>query len=618
MKSISPSVPVWALALPFGLHVTAAGCAGRRAAGEPSGRQVDSMEATVARLQSALPRLMTAGGVPGASVALVDGGQVVWARAFGVADATTGAPVTERTVFEAGSLSKPLVAYATLVLADAGRLDLDAPLVRLLAAADRAVLSAAGGDPALSRISARHVLTQTSGLPNEAPRAGPLRTGFVPGERFSYSGEGFRLLQRALEHATGERLDTLVRRIALDPLGMTASSYVWLPEYDALKASGHDLAGEATGRRRASSPNAAASLETTAADYARFVAALLEPGTTDQGRGLRADLRRSIVMPATPVDPRCVICVGRGPETVVSSPWLAWGLGWGLARVQAPGVGAPAPDAAWHPWHWGDNGDMQAFVAADPARGRAVVVLTNSANGMSIMPDVVHAVFGAPHPAFAWLGYERHDAPERVLARAVLARGAAALREWPQARRASTAVGPDAIGLSEARVAQLGTTLLGKERAADAAGVLALAADAYPRSAAVRVALGDAYRRLGDVPRAIGSYRAALGIDSTDQRVARALRRLERPVRVAPALLDAYAGRYTAPFGGLTVTRAGDQLLVRVAGEPTTELVALSERRFLVGDDGGPEITFETDDRGRVTHAQLHLRGQEIRAPRTP
>jgi hypothetical protein len=53
-----------------------------------------------------------------------------------------------------------------------------------------------------------------------------------------------------------------------------------------------------------------------------------------------------------------------------------------------------------------------------------------------------------------------------------------------------------------------------------------------------------------------------------------------------------------------------------VAGEPTTELVALTERRFLVGDDGGPEITFASDPAGRVTHALLHLRDQEFRAPR--
>jgi tetratricopeptide (TPR) repeat protein len=274
----------------------------------------------------------------------------------------------------------------------------------------------------------------------------------------------------------------------------------------------------------------------------------------------------------------------------------------------------------WLLWHWGDNGDMQAFVAGDPAAGRALVVLTNSANGMSIMPDLVQAVFGGAfgveHPAWAWPGYERFDAPQRVLARAVLARGPDALRAWRAAHPGAATTGSERVGLSEARLVQLGEALVGKERARDAAGVLEAAVEAYPRSVSAQAALGDAYRRLGERERAVRSYHAALALDSTSERVARALRRLERPVVVASEHLAAYVGRYQAPFGVIAVSREGDQLLVRVAGEPTTELVALTERRFLVGDDGGPEITFVSDPAGRVTHALLHLRDQEFRAPR--
>src|SRR5215472_13521939 len=84
------------------------------------------------RLDELVPRLMREGDVPGVSVAVVRDGSVVWHRAFGVKDAGTGAPVDDNTIFEAASLSKPVFAYAVMKLADAGRLDLDAPLTKYL------------------------------------------------------------------------------------------------------------------------------------------------------------------------------------------------------------------------------------------------------------------------------------------------------------------------------------------------------------------------------------------------------------------------------------------------------------------------------------------------------
>jgi CubicO group peptidase (beta-lactamase class C family) len=562
--------------------------------------------------------------VPGASVSLVEEGRVVWTRGFGVTNAVTGQPVSEHTVFEAASLGKPLVAYTTLLLADSGRLDLDTPLLRLLSPAESAALAAPERDPRLQTVTARHVLTHTSGLPNEPPRGGALRTAFPPGERFSYSGEGFRLLQRALEHLTGERLDTLVRRLVFVPLGMTQSSFVWLPSYDTLKASGHDLGGDTTGRRRITTPNAAASLETTAADYGRFLAAVVGHGAADShvtvSPALRESTRRAMQQPALHVDERCVVCLDRVGQAALPAPALGWGLGWGLARIDAGAVSASAGGERWLMWHWGDNGDFQAFAVGDPAIGRALVVFTNSPNGLSIMPELVETAlgpsFGTDHVAWTWAGYERYGSPERTLARATLARGPAALREWQAAHPADANGGQARAGLPEGRLVQLGTALLGKDRPRDAIGVLEIAVQAYPRSAPAQAALGDAYRRVGDRARAVASYRASLALDSTSGRVASVLRRLEHPVAVRPSLLEAYTGRYQAPFGVIVVAREGDQLLVRVAGEPTTELVATNERRFAVGDEGGPEITFVTDTTRHVSHALLHLRGQELRAPR--
>lgn len=117
-------------------------------------------EQIVARLGSAIPRLLDEGTVPGLSVALVQKGELVWHRGFGVKNAETKEPVVPNTVFEAASLSKPVFAYAVLKLVDAGKMDLDTPLQHYLPGSYDV-----GDDARLSQITARHVLSHTPGFP---------------------------------------------------------------------------------------------------------------------------------------------------------------------------------------------------------------------------------------------------------------------------------------------------------------------------------------------------------------------------------------------------------------------------------------------------------------------
>ncbi len=324
--------------------------------------------------EAALRELIDGANIPGLSIAVVADGEVVWNAALGVTNAQTRSPVTPETVFEAASLTKPVLAYVALRLVDSGALDLDTPLWDLLE------YPRLQHDLQSRPMTARHVLSHTTGLPNWA-RDRALETDRPPGERWGYSGEGFVYLQRVLEELTGESLDELARREVFEPLGMTSSSLVWRPDYDRLAASGHDPAAHPVEKQKPTESNAAYSLHTTAVDYGQFLAAVME------GRGLRPETVVEMLSPVSQVaEPR------GGAEHALN---LQWGLGWGLQNG----------DRSTAIWHWGDNDTFRCFVIGYPSLRRGLVYFTNSENGLGIAEDLVSRFLRDTHHAIRWLDY---------------------------------------------------------------------------------------------------------------------------------------------------------------------------------------------------------------------
>ena len=313
-------------------------------------------------------------------MAVIEHGRIRW-KGFGVKDANRPDLVDARTIFEAASLSKPVFAYAVLKLVDEGKLDLDTPLSKYVPD----YIS----DDRLALITVRRVLTHTTGLPNWRPGGKTLVIHFTPGERFSYSGEGFVFLQRAVEHLTGQPLERLAEEMVFRPLKMSDSSYVWRSAYDETSATGHNQNGQPSRKNKPRSANAAFSLHTTAPDYARFMLALMT------GKGLSRKLAREMLSPQVRVDAGCFNCIGK-PQTHAATN-LAWGLGVGIQDNPAGGAF----------WHWGDNGVFRCFMTGQPRRKRGIVIFTNSENGFRVMAEVVNRFAGGPQPAFEWLQYER-------------------------------------------------------------------------------------------------------------------------------------------------------------------------------------------------------------------
>jgi CubicO group peptidase (beta-lactamase class C family) len=313
-------------------------------------------------------------------MALLRDAEVAWAGGFGVRRAGEATPVDERTVFEAASLSKAVFAYAVLKLCEERVLELDAPLTGYLG---RRYID----DPQIDRVTVRHVLSHSSGLPNWR-RGRPLSIAFPPGARYRYSGEGFYFLQQVIERLTAQPLETFMRERLLGPIGMRDSSYRWQERYARTAASGHDKEGAPQPRlderlARFQKPgvedpetatpahNAAASLYTTAADFGRFVAHVMRP------RGGRASQL------SEPWIQAMLTPLVRVNET------LSRGLGWGIETTE---LGTAF-------YHGGNNRYVLNFVLAYRGHGFGALCLTNGENGQRVYTGAIELAAGGTHPA---------------------------------------------------------------------------------------------------------------------------------------------------------------------------------------------------------------------------
>ena len=361
-----------------------------------------------------LPRIMQAFAVPGVGIAVVDDGEVVWSRPFGVTHALTRTPVDARTIFEDASLSKPMFAYLVMQLVDLRLIDLDRPLVHYRRPDYLA------DHPWIEKITARDVLRHSTGLPNwrKAPATEKLMPMVEPGTRIDYSGEAIFWLQLAVETITGQSLDQSMQAHLFGPAGMKDSSYTWNADLAARSVYGHrahdkqeegmppqmfreqwsiaqqvadrwgkplsawkyDDAARALPEVMALAPpglvtwpgdivaNAAASLRTTVQDYATFM-------TLAMARKQRASWEISEATRQAMLS----------PQIKVPGRWTEKGLGWNMEAT---------PDGPVF-YHSGSNGDIfKNFAVGDAQRRRGIVVLTNGGSGSFVHQRVVRAATG--------------------------------------------------------------------------------------------------------------------------------------------------------------------------------------------------------------------------------
>lgn len=230
-------------------------------------------------------------GVPGCSVAVLEGGEIVLEQGFGTRRLAPGDPVRPTTRLAACSMSKPAAVVAVMRLVEQGLLDLDADVSDHLT---RWTLPANGDWR--PRVTLRQLASHTAGLTSHAgfpgyrrgarvpslvevlsgthPANAPgARVDLVPGVQFRYSGVGTTLLQLVMEEVTGRSAADLLTELVLEPFGMRASTLA--QEHDDGRAHGHLAGGTPVPGGWWVQPElCAAGLWTTPADYLRLLSGI--------------------------------------------------------------------------------------------------------------------------------------------------------------------------------------------------------------------------------------------------------------------------------------------------------------------------------------------------------
>ena len=331
---------------------------------------------------------------------------MLWAKAYGLADADALSPATDATLFQAASISKPVSAMAALKKVEQGKLALEKNIndslktwklpeneltkmrpVTLAELLSHSAGTTVHGFPGYA--AGRAVPTLVEVL-NGAPPANTaaIRVDLLPGKEYRYSGGGYTIVQQALVDVEGKPFPQILSETVLKPLGMSASTYEQPLPPGLLKsaAAGHDATGRPIPGKRHTYPEmAAAGLWTTPSDLARFALGLERALEGKPGAVLSKEMALKMVTP---------------------------GLG-----DYALGLGVNKRGPAFYFTHSGGNEGFRCLLIAHREKGYGAAIMTNADGGDQIMPEVVRAIAAA----YQWEGYASEPIEPAKLDAAALA-----------------------------------------------------------------------------------------------------------------------------------------------------------------------------------------------------
>jgi len=460
-------------------------------------------------LKLSLHELMDKFDVPGLSIAVIDNFQIVWVKAYGVIGADSKTPVTPKTLFQAGSISKPVTAAAALSMVEAGKLSLDQNVndqLKSWKVPDNEFTQT-------QKVTLRRLMSHTAGLTihgfpgydvdaplptvvqvlnGEKPaNTAPVRVDAIPGTKAVYSGGGVTIEQLLMTDVSGKPFPALLRETVLEKIGMSDSSYEQPlpPARAAATAWGTYVNGKPVhGKWHIYPEMAAAGLWTTPTDLACFA---IEIALSKNGKSNRILSQKTTNEMLTPVLDQV-------------------GLGFFLEK-ENPGVFG----------HSGADEGFQALLTMNYDTGNGVVIMADSDNGIAVAGQLLRSVARE----YNW-NYKLDEDPIAELYLIALANGpSAALERFDEIKSAHS---PD-HAMDEGVLNTLGYQLLSDGKTSDAIAVLQRNVHDHPQSSNVYDSLGEAYMKAGQKNLAIQNYEKSLQLDPKNTNAVDMLKKLKEP-----------------------------------------------------------------------------------------
>lgn len=301
---------------------------------------------------SALTALMKKFSIPALGVGVVEKGEIKTLKVLG--DLKAGVPAPSNTLFQVASLTKPIVEMTVLRLVSRKLWSLDEPLHHYWTDPDVAK------DPRNKALTTRHVLSHQTGFVNWRwlHPSGKLAFDFTPGTKTQYSGEGLEYLKKALEKKFKAPLAAIAKRYLFQPDEMNDTHFYWDSAVGEDRyAVAHNRQGEMYEIRKNRETSAADLLMTTIGDYTVFVKNVLQK--KQFSNKVWADMIRI-----------------QGKDDHAK-----FGLGWEVYNGLENGEYALM--------HSGSDPGVRTIAILFPESGRALIIFTNSDNGMAIIKEMV-------------------------------------------------------------------------------------------------------------------------------------------------------------------------------------------------------------------------------------
>lgn len=364
-------------------------------------KRLDGSKLTAQEIDQIVTDLMTKAKVTGLALSILNNNQTVYTKTYGYKNKGKNELMNDSTVLYGASFSKAVFAFLTLKLVEEGVLELDKPIHQYL---DKPLpeyedYTSLANDERWKLITARMCLSHTAGFQNlrfvEAQKGvfdpnGKIGIYFKPGTKYAYSGEGLKLLQLVIEKVTGRGLEEIAVEKIFKPIGMSRSSYVWQSSFENDFAYPHNANEETQGRKKRKKAGGLGSLETTIADYSKFIEYVM------QDKGLSKKFRKMMISPQIEINSKYqfpTISDETTDENKVIQ--LSYGLGWGLLKSKYG-------QAFFKEGH--DDG-WQNYNINFKDKGTSIIIMTNSDNGESIFKELLEKIIGDTFTPWKWENY---------------------------------------------------------------------------------------------------------------------------------------------------------------------------------------------------------------------